>query len=105
MTNVQISDYIQRRDTTVASRAPNKYTTVAGDPAMRIRLERLAGLMLEHFLPELRGRDVSGIIDGIFRNQECAAYESSPDLGTSYCTLLDELIQLENAEHLTKCLA
>jgi lauroyl/myristoyl acyltransferase len=104
MTNVQISNYIQTRDATVESRASKKYTAVTGDPNMRIRLERLAGLMLEHFLPGIPDRDVIEIIGYIFRNQECAAYESSPDLGQSYCALLDGLIQIENNEYFERCL-
>lgn len=102
--NVRLSDYLQARDAAVARQAPLKYTDVPRDPQMRARLERLTGLMLEHFLPALRGRDVSGVIDAIFRNQECAAYESSPELGEGYVDLLDELIQVDGAERLTASL-
>lgn len=101
---ITLSDYLAARDAAVASQVASKYTDVAGDPHMRTRLERLTALMLEHFLPELRGADVGPIVDQVFRNQECAAYEASVELGEDYPDLLDELIQVEPAERLAASL-
>ncbi|MBA5606559.1 hypothetical protein H3H36_14475 [Duganella sp. FT3S] len=101
---IRLADYLLARDTAVASQVASKYTDVAGDPHMRTRLERLTALMLEYFLPELRGADLGPIVDNVFRNQECAAYEASVELGEDYPDLLDQLIQVEPAGRLASSL-